>query len=701
MMVDPPRQRSATAHRPAVSPAGSPRSCAPARHRCHGAAQALATVMLLFGFTAAPAAADSATLRIAPAADAALSSLLLLAAAGRDTVLLFDPQDQDVITRARAEHGGRIECYARSATPAPVRALLEDIAGVDCSSADDLVALARHWWPEPKAVVVVPAGRYAWLLRGAALAGALDAALLPVDVKAPPAAGALPAGWLEARWYLVGDAPLPALPDGIAVERLPTAEAVQAATVAAVAEIDTVVVANPADRRGRFSPASLSLLAPRMAARHRAPLVLVGGSAADVVEREVAAAIAALPRQPTHIYLVGDELALRSHRVPDPVLAGGGPEALGGARDVRVELFSNLQNGQPQGYAVGRFVAEDVSRGSATLARQLAAGAPPPQVVFLSNADEVFALGETISRTTVNELRNAGIKVKANFRDAVTQAAIKDAMQRAGLLVWEGHARDLTLEERGGVSVTRTPPFVVLQGCYTLDRSDPFILFDHGTQSIVATSAAIYSASGSAFARALFDSMLYANADLGTAVRDARNYLLALTELKKLRGHKDWTKTYRAALAFALWGDPTARPPLAVPNSSVPPATWALADDALTLTIPSRRLESTTVGRYTAHPVSRAQLSGLIVADGEHAARTLKELFFTTVAAPAGVTAACSPGGGWDVVSLFAPETQSLSILARPPGDSGSEPAPAGSVALRLTNGPCPAPEIAVTVAPP
>jgi hypothetical protein len=541
-------------------------------------------------------------------------------------------------------------------------------------------------------VVAVPAGRYAWVLRGAALAGALGGALLPIDPRATPAAEAL-AGWAGARWYLVGDPPpqLP-LPDGTQVERLESPEAVQAATIAALGAVDTVVVANPADRRGRFSPTSLSLLAPRIATSHRAPLVLVGASAADVVEREVGAALAALPRPPSHIYLVGDEIALRSHRVPDPVLASGGPEALGGARDVRVELFSNLQNRQPQDFAVGRFVAEDVARGSATLARQLGEADVSRQIVFLSNADEVFALGETISRTTVNELRNAGIKVRASFRDAVSPATIQEGLQRAGLLVWEGHARDLTLEERGGVSVARTPPFVVLQGCYTLDRSDPFILFDHGTESIVATSAAIYSASGSAFARALFDSLLYGGADLGTAVRNARNYLLAVTELKKQRGHTDWTKTYRAALAFALWGDPTARPPLAAPNSVVPPATWAVDGAALTLTVPARRLEATTVGRYTAQPVPRAMLSGLIVAEGNKPGRTVKELFFTTVTAPPGITAACSPGAGWEVQSLYAPATRTLSVLARPPGVRPSEVAPAGSVSFPLVTGACPAP---------
>lgn len=647
-------------------------------------------LLALLVLGAATARADEPPLRIAPASDAALASMLLLAAGPSGAVLLFDPQDQDVVTRARSAHNGAVECYARSPTSAPARALQEDLAGVPCADADDLLTLAQRWWPRPPAVVAVPADRYAWLLEGAALAGALGGALLPVDASRPLPAAALQA-WAGAHWYLLGSPPpeLP-LPPAARVDRLADRAAARTVAVGALGEFATVVVANPADRRGRFSPASLSLLAPRIATLHRAPLVLVNSAAADVVEREVAAAVAAAGRHPSHVYLVGDELALRSHRVPDPVLAAGGPEALGGARDVRVELFSRLEHGQPQDYAVGRFVAEDVARGSAALARQVAprAGAPG-RIVFLSNADQVFALGETIARSTVNELRNAGIKVTARYRDAVTTPTIQDALQRAALLVWEGHARDLTLEERGGIAVERTPPFVVLQGCYTLDRSDPFILIDRGTQGIVATSAAIYSASGSAFARALFDSLLYGGADLGTAVRNARNFLLAVTNLKKQRGHADWTKTYRAALAFALWGDPTARPPLAAPNAAVPPTTWQLADRQLTLTVPSRRLDVATVGPYTAQPVPRAMLSGLILRDGDRPGRTVKELFYTAVTAPDGATRACPPAPGWTVESLYAPETRTLSVLARPPGDAPAQVAPAGTFALPLVAGEC------------
>jgi hypothetical protein len=611
--------------------------------------------------------AEQLPVRIVPADDAALASMFLLASGARAPVLLFDPQDVEGVRRFIAEAGRPVECFARASTAPAARLLLESVSGVPCAQVDDLVNLARTLWPQAATGVIVPSQDYPALLRGAALAAAAHGALLTVSNEANPLR-ALEGSSLETLYALPGvNATVP----GMRVVALESADAVVRETLRrlGVPPPTLLVIANPRDQQGLFSPSSLSLLAPLIAATHRAPLVLVDDPAADAVEAAVQRFIAAHQLAPTAMYLVGDELALRSHRVPDPVFESGGPEALGGARDVRVELFSEVQHGRPQDYVVGRFVAEDAAAGSATLARQLHGGLRrAAQVVMLSNADEQFALGETISRTTASELRNVGVKVRARYGDAVTPAAIQESLERADLLIWEGHARDLTLEERGGVTVQRTPPLVILQGCYTLDRSDPFILFERGTQAIVATSAAIYSASGSAFARVLLDGLLYENADLGTAVRNARNYLLAVTELKKRRGHTDWTKTYRAALAFALWGDPSARPALALQTPKLPPAEWRVNGGAVDLTIPTRRLARASVGRYSAAPVPRAMLSGLILRQGGHRERVVKDLFFDAFAVSAGTTAVCPPGEGWDVVSLFAPRTGTLSVLARPPG---------------------------------
>jgi hypothetical protein len=640
-------------------------------------------VALLFSVSAR---ADPEPVRAVMADDAPLASMLLLAAGPTSSVVLFDPHDPEALRRLIADSAQPATCLVRAGTPAPARALLESTAGAACERVDDLAALAHQLWPAARVAVLAPAANYEWLLRGAGLAGAAGAALVPVSGDIAALAPTF-ASWPLDLVYVLPGVTAPQL-TRTRVVHLKTPEGVATVSLRRMHAVpETVVVANPRDRDGFFSPSSLSLLSPLIAATHRAALVLVDDSAADAVEAQVQGFIGAHALTPTHIYLVGDELALRSHRVPDPVLQAGGPEALGGGRDLRVELFSELEHGRPQDYAVGRFVAESAARGSATLARQLHVGlGDGGHVQVLSNADQDFELGETISRTMVSDMRNAGLNVSAHYGDAVTPAAIEDALAQAGLLVWEGHARDLTLEANGGIALERAPPLVVLQGCYTLDRSDPFVLLEHGTQAIVATSAAIYSASGASFARALFDSLLYEDADLGTAVRNARNYLLAVTELKKRRKHADWTKTYRAALAFALWGDPSTRPALPLQPPKLPAAHWHLADTTLQLSIPKRRLKTASVGSYSAAAVPRAMLSGLVLADPERPEREVKELFYAVVPAPPDAATACPPAPGWEVVSLFAPRTHTLSVLARPEGDTIGHPAPAGEFRLPLVS---------------
>src|SRR5262249_49450661 len=162
---------------------------------------------------------------------------------------------------------------------------------------------------------------------------------------------------------------------------------------------------------------------------------------------------------------------------------------------------SRIEHDQPQELAVGRIVAEEASTASVTLARGLHRSPEVPKpVIFLTNADETFPLGETISRTTAAELRNVIVPIQSVYPNEFTPRDITASLKDTENHIWEGHTRDITLEERGGIATDEAPYLVILQGCYTLDRSDPFILIEKGAQAIVASSAAIYSAPGSAFA---------------------------------------------------------------------------------------------------------------------------------------------------------------------------------------------------------
>jgi hypothetical protein len=649
---------------------------------------ACAAALILGAMSAATLAlaAPPPAVRLVPVTDVPLAVMTLVGEGSVRPVLLYDARDPGVVEHYLDGRRGRIECVLRPDQSDSLGPLLAERTGKPCAEVGDLVARARTLWPNATAGIVTAAGDYEWLLRAAAFAGATGAALVVLEDDAALTRERL-GDWGVKTLYVTP--PVVARPEletlGRTVEGVPNAQDLTRRLLAMAPEPPAlVVVTNPADRLGRFSPSSLSLLAPLVATMHRAPLVLAKSAEPAAVELQVRRFVGRHGLEPTHVALVGDELALRSHRVPDPVLEAGGPEALGGGREVRVELFSQIQEWKPQDLAVGRLVAEDASQASAVLARQLHDRATPRRpVVFLSNADEVFALGETISRTTTHELKNAGVPLRAYFREQVTPQVIRRALADTDVLVWEGHARDLTLEERGGVAADRTPAVVVLQGCYTLDRSDPFILMERGTRAIVATSAAIYSSSGSAFARALFDSLVYDGADLGTAVRNARNMLLALTLLKRARGHADWTKTYRAALAFALWGDPTTRPALEKRKTGRTPVRWRLGDGTLSLSIPQGRLPRVDVGRYRAAPAPRAMLSGLILKDGERPERWVKDLYFTVQQTSRAASHVC-PIGDWNVVSLHAPQTGTLTVLVRSAWDHVDKGEPATEVRFRL-----------------
>lgn len=629
----------------------------------------VSTALLLCVLPVAATAATESTVLVVPDDDAELASLVLTARGREGRGILFDPWDEATVSSFLSQRGVKGRCLHRERTPRAVVSLMESTIGSECTVVSDLASLAHELWPKATRVVAAPPADYAWLLRAAAFAGATDAALLPLGESGSVTAADLQ-GWNLEVIYLLPGARVEA-PEGAGVDvavSIEDAAALEAELLRLLAEPPTaVVVANPADRLAKFSPSVLSMVAPVESAIHRSPLVLVDSSDPVEIEEQVLRFIDTHGITPTHLILVGDELALRSHRVPDPVRMAGGPESIGGDADVRVEIFSRIEKEEPQDFAVGRIAAESSAQASVVLAGQVGAprkGRRKP-VAVLSNADQVFSLGEAISRTTVNELRNLGVDVGAYFRDKVTPEVIAQSLGGSALLVWEGHARDLTLEQQGGLTTEEAPSFVILQGCYTLDRSDPYILMQHGTIAIVATSAAIYSASGSAFAKALFDALLYDGADLGTAVRNARNYLLALTKLKRRRGYEEWHKTYRAALAFALWGDPTLRPKLPTRRPKVSPTVWQLGEEEVELTIGVGRLPKVEVDRYQVRPVPRAMLGGLILTEEGSENRELKELFFTVQRGERDRSVVCPPPGDWETVSMFAPRTKTLTLLAR------------------------------------
>jgi len=180
-------------------------------------------------------------------------------------------------------------------------------------------------------------------------------------------------------------------------------------------------------------------------------------------------------------------------------------------------------------------------------------------------------------------------------------------------------------------------PVVVLQSCDSLDEGIMRRVHELGGSALLSTVTYMYSASGSAFVKAVCDGVLYRRATLGEAVRDARNYFFCLQDLKNVRGHHQQAKSQRAALSFQLWGDPQLRvvPPLAgAPKIHPVAARWS-ARDELTIDVPPRRLERAASEAYRLRAFPGSGTAGLVRRTKDGSGRRLTPIYFFRLPLPA------------------------------------------------------------------
>jgi hypothetical protein len=102
------------------------------------------------------------------------------------------------------------------------------------------------------------------------------------------------------------------------------------------------------------------------------------------------------------------------------------------------------------------------------------------------------------------------------------------------------------------------------------------------------------------------------------------------------------------------------------------------------LSIPTARLRESSVARYRAKPAPRAMLGGLLLRQGDAPERRLKDLYFSAMTSTAAERVACAASDGWDVVSLYAPRTQTRTVLARPDWDVVKSTGPHGTFRFPL-----------------
>lgn len=576
--------------------------------------------------------------------------------------------------------------------PGKVQVIDGDDATIDSQLAN--VAFTPTPGAPPRAIYLADGADYGAALAASALATAWRGPLLVADgdINAAAAeAGAL-ARKLGAEWVVVvgnGDASLLASAAGRKVRVISRDEAL-AAYGRKVGATDHLVVTAPADTDGAFTPPKLSLAAVPYAIGRGAALGFAGAGLVpdpNIVRspEEAAAAIELAGGGPFGaVSVVGDTVTLPMREVPDIDQVARG---IANPRIHKVPAFVD-PFGTAADRAVGRLAALDVFDLSRWVARIVHPELLPKDrkgALVLANAHDKFVLGETISRTTSSEMKNAGVDVQSYYRSEIDHDLIQRELPGHALVLWEGHPRDLTLDDDAipAPDVPLPPATFFLQGCYTLDRSDPYLLVERGANAVIGSYMAVYSASGSGFARTWLNSQLHDGETAGEALASARNYLLATVELKKRRGLKDWRKTLRAALSFELWGDPTAPLPVTSGRLHKQPVKARVRGKQLTVTVPAGSLPRAIAGDYFARVRPGSALSAIYDENPPEGGKRLVELFFVEVDVPKEFGDAPQVTGPYDPSTyawVFSPRTRKLSLLIH----ENALPAPGKAATLKF-----------------
>jgi hypothetical protein len=388
-----------------------------------------------------------------------------------------------------------------------------------------------------------------------------------------------------------------------------------------------------ASRSSDFSP-----LAPQYAARHRAAVAFVDRNAN--IEAQIQKLVSECYPAVKYITLWGDTKSLPDEEVDDPVLAAGLETKLTEPK-VAVASMSGLIRHEPCQFRVGRITGDSLSSVSLLVARNLrrpdGQSGKPPTALILANTDYDLPLMETITRTTAQTFEQHGWQTRAMYGWQAGWYRRFGRLWGADLVLYEGHTANLTQSvkfnyEREAVHTG----LYVFQGCKTLRQPEVTALLRNGAAGVVGTSTNTYSASGSALAKTYVDAMLLDEMDAGTSLMVSRNFMLALADLKELRGHEQGPKIMRGGLTFSLWGDPTWKPPQS-------PATPTETDRVRTvrkgnlieLHVPDTFASAVTSGDYTAHIPLGARLAGMYEwEDQERTRRQLPPLYFVVVPLP-------------------------------------------------------------------
>ncbi|HZT79673.1 MAG TPA: C25 family cysteine peptidase, partial [Gemmataceae bacterium] len=421
---------------------------------------------------------------------------------------------------------------------------------------------------------------------------------------------------------------------GVRVTHLATERAVAAAHVRRLAKdgpVRTLVVANPADGRPGFG--GMSDLAPYVALGRKAALVLTGPTGKDAEEAVRAAVRRRELRQADALVFVAGLKAVPMKERPNPVP---------GDKDKVIEMEPcTPAPGEPFTFATGRLFHDDLHVVALQLARQrlLAGSRGPRKALVASNAGGSLPLLETFSRSTVQELRNAGYETRALVGKDVTEDDLRRLLPEHDVFLWEGHHNTLIKDWKFPEWTEPLPPALIfLQSCLALMDWKALPALERGAVGVVGSSTRTYSASGGACSLAFFNALLYEDASLGDALRQSKNFLTAYAQLKEKRlgkGAKRGGANLRAAWAFTLWGDPTLKLPRPEqPDGAVPPVEHEVRGNTIVVSLPGDRLDKVRSAKYQAQVPANGRLAGLVRKTGEKDVNPLVPLVFTEVRLP-------------------------------------------------------------------
>jgi hypothetical protein len=172
-------------------------------------------------------------------------------------------------------------------------------------------------------------------------------------------------------------------------------------------------------------------------------------------------------------------------------------------------------------------------------------------------------------------------------------------------------------------------PLVAIQSCHSLDDTVLDILTS-GAIGIIGSKTNIHSASGSSFIKAFCDGLLYRSDTIGEAMRDAKNYLLCVSALKKARGHTQYAKVERVAYSFHFWGDPELRIFSGLQNrQKIEPVSGTFTrPDKITVTIPNKRLPTSRTDKYFLRMFPGSEAAGILKRIKDKEIRRVAPIYF-------------------------------------------------------------------------